>query len=549
MKRLLLSLCIVLAASRAWAVDTQGTTITPLKTTLQSSQNIYSGVTLTTYTPTAAEVIRPQVDISSMNGAVTTVTVKLRDTSNSRTLYAISVPKDIGTDTGMSVLLPPFLTTANVAYAIQVSSTNSSDTGTVCVSNWLDAGGTYAAAPTAAAVATAVWQDATAGDLNVASSIGYSLYTGNHAPGAASGLALVGSNMGTITGALTAAQIATGVWQDATAADFTTASSIGKQMVGGLGALQTITPVNATSIGGQTASAAGTVTFPATIASTTNITAASGVALSAAGVTAIWQDATPADFTTASSIGHALYTGNYAPGAANGLSVVGSTMAVGNVTVGGYAANQGPLYLLTGGTNTLTVDSSHGAYVSCGTATGQLSATAGVVAASGNWNTTAPPSAATIATTVWQDLTASSDFTTTASIGKLLVTDVDAKISTAGGGASASAIATAVWQDTTPGDFTETGSIGKSLFTSGNAPGTAGGILTTANVGAKGGLPYLDSTNGTTLVGYGGANLTIYGLTRIAGSNTLNGAYLTSGDIKAGVQFNGITGTYTGSHH
>lgn len=39
--------------------------------------------------------------------------------------------------------------------------------------------------------------------------------------------------------------------------------------------------VNAKQVGGQTASAAGTVTFPGTIASTTNITAASGVALAA----------------------------------------------------------------------------------------------------------------------------------------------------------------------------------------------------------------------------------------------------------------------------
>lgn len=54
--------------------------------------------------------------------------------------------------------------------------------------------------PTAAQVATAVWQDTTAGDFTVASSIGKSLYTSGNAPGAASGLALVGSNMGTITG-------------------------------------------------------------------------------------------------------------------------------------------------------------------------------------------------------------------------------------------------------------------------------------------------------------------------------------------------------------
>ena len=52
---------------------------------------------------------------------------------------------------------------------------------------------------TAAQVATGVWQDTTAGDFTVASSIGKSLYTTGNAPGAASGLALVGSNMGTVS--------------------------------------------------------------------------------------------------------------------------------------------------------------------------------------------------------------------------------------------------------------------------------------------------------------------------------------------------------------
>jgi len=52
---------------------------------------------------------------------------------------------------------------------------------------------------TAAQVATGVWQDATTGDFTVASSIGKSLYTSGNAPGSTSGLALVGSNVGTAT--------------------------------------------------------------------------------------------------------------------------------------------------------------------------------------------------------------------------------------------------------------------------------------------------------------------------------------------------------------
>lgn len=61
---------------------------------------------------------------------------------------------------------------------------------------WYTAPGT---APTVGQIATAVWQDTTAGDFTVAGSIGRSLFTSGNVPGAASGLALVGSNMGTVT--------------------------------------------------------------------------------------------------------------------------------------------------------------------------------------------------------------------------------------------------------------------------------------------------------------------------------------------------------------
>ena len=61
------------------------------------------------------------------------------------------------------------------------------------------ASASYTTPPTTAQIATGVWQDTTAGDFTVASSIGKSLYTTGNAPGAASGLALVGSNMGTVS--------------------------------------------------------------------------------------------------------------------------------------------------------------------------------------------------------------------------------------------------------------------------------------------------------------------------------------------------------------
>jgi hypothetical protein len=60
------------------------------------------------------------------------------------------------------------------------------------------------------AIATAIWQDATAGDFTVASSIGKALYIANIAPGAAGGHFISGSNAGTTTfGALTVTGAAT----------------------------------------------------------------------------------------------------------------------------------------------------------------------------------------------------------------------------------------------------------------------------------------------------------------------------------------------------
>lgn len=57
--------------------------------------------------------------------------------------------------------------------------------------------------PTASAIATAVWQDATAGDFTVASSIGKALYVANIVPGASGGHFIAGSNAATTISGLT----------------------------------------------------------------------------------------------------------------------------------------------------------------------------------------------------------------------------------------------------------------------------------------------------------------------------------------------------------
>lgn len=61
---------------------------------------------------------------------------------------------------------------------------------------------------TAASIATGVWQDATAGDFTTASSIGKSLYTGNVAPGGTGGLFIAGSNAATTIAGLTTGALA-----------------------------------------------------------------------------------------------------------------------------------------------------------------------------------------------------------------------------------------------------------------------------------------------------------------------------------------------------
>lgn len=128
----------------------------------------------------------------------------------------------------------------------------------------------------------------------------------------------------------------------------------------------------------------GTVNLVNTTTTVTNQLAAAVIA------TAIWQDATAGDFTTASSMGKALYIANVAPGAAGGHFIAGTNAAT---------------TITTGLTTTFT-----------GSLTGSVaSVTAGVTLA------------ASAVQAVWDALT--SALSTVGSIGKLLVTNIDALIS------------------------------------------------------------------------------------------------------------------------
>jgi len=124
---------------------------------------------------------------------------------------------------------------------------------------------------TAAALATAIWQDATAGDFTVASSIGKALYVANIAPGAAGGHFIAGTNAATTVASWTC----------------TAASTNGSTVLGNT-TMGTLTQTGAVSWGATTfasIASSGTVTLNA-LAVTTTTTLSGAVSLgSTLGVT------------------------------------------------------------------------------------------------------------------------------------------------------------------------------------------------------------------------------------------------------------------------
>lgn len=113
---------------------------------------------------------------------------------------------DPGTTIGTSTLTQTQVTggayalnNASFAFNAALDFTTTQKAATLARVTLVDTATTVTNQLTAAQIATGVWQDATAGDFTTAGSIGKSLFTSGNAPGAASGLAIVGSNMGTTT--------------------------------------------------------------------------------------------------------------------------------------------------------------------------------------------------------------------------------------------------------------------------------------------------------------------------------------------------------------
>lgn len=118
-----------------------GTVVSPAQQSTGSTANITSLLTLTAgnLEVTTVSLIQPKLTLTSLNGAAATITVKIRDITNGRTVYRESFAKDVAADTGLVVMLPPFLSAATT-YGIQVLSSNSSDTAVSWQIDWLDVG-------------------------------------------------------------------------------------------------------------------------------------------------------------------------------------------------------------------------------------------------------------------------------------------------------------------------------------------------------------------------------------------------------------------------
>lgn len=249
----------------------------------------------------------------------------------------------------------------------------------------------------------------------------------------------------TVTNQLTAASIATGVWQDATAGDFTTASSIGKSLY-----TSGVVPGGTNGLFIAGTNAATTITTALTTTFTGNLTGSVGSVTGAVG------SVTGAVGSVTGNVGGNV-TGSVGSIATNGIARASFAAETGLQTIRSNTAQ-------AGGATTITLDASASAvdsfynndivFITGGTGVGQSRFVSAYVGAT---------KVATVAAWVTNP-----DNTSTFAI---LPFDAIA-------GASAptvAQIATGVWQDATAGDFTTANSIGKALYINNVVPGAAGG--------------------------------------------------------------------------
>lgn len=324
---------------------------------------------------------------------------------------------------------------------------------------------------TAAAIATGVWQDATAGDFTAASSIGKSLYTSGNAPGAASGLAIVGSNMGTVTSVTGSVGSVTGAVGSVTGAVGSVTGNVGGNVVGSVASVTAAVTLGAndsftSQSGTAQAGAASTITLAAGASATDNLYngqfvkinsgTGAGQARVITGYVGSTKVATVDRAWATNPDSTSVYTVVFADDATLNSSLQVTAASVqGNVT-GSVASVTGAVGSVTG---------------NVGGSVASVTAAVTLPSIPSNWITAGGINAGAL--NGKGDWLLASSYTTPPTTGQ---------------------IATGVWQDATAGDFTTASSIGKALYTGNHAPGAASGL---AIVGSQ--MDFVNAPNATAI--------------------------------------------------
>lgn len=229
----------------------------------------------------------------------------------------------------------------------------------------------------------------------------------------------------------TAVQVATAVWQDTTATDFTTANSVGKSVMNGVALGTGLTIASVSGAVGSVTGAVGSVT--GNVGGNVTGTVASVVGNVGGNVTGSVGSVASGGITRASLAADTGLQSIRSNTAQAGAATTITLDAAANATNNFY---NNTLLLITGGTG-----AGQARFITAYVGATKVATVATWVTNPDNTSTFAilpfdsvagasAPTAAQVATAVWTDLLASTDFSTATSIGKLLKDDVDAAIST-----------------------------------------------------------------------------------------------------------------------
>lgn len=114
--------------------------MTPLQTNSASGVNITTAQTVASYANGNSYItLRPKVQVTGLNAAAATLTYSIRNTTDGATIFSLSKPKGATSDTADGPVMPSFIALPNKTYAIQIQSSNASDTAAAWSVAWMNA--------------------------------------------------------------------------------------------------------------------------------------------------------------------------------------------------------------------------------------------------------------------------------------------------------------------------------------------------------------------------------------------------------------------------